>query len=59
MVWWLFLKKWVQFLGPTWQLTTQNLTPSHRNTCRQNTKAHKIKIKFKKISEGLERWLSG
>ena len=25
-------------------LYLQDLTPSHRNTCRQNTSAHKIKI---------------
>jgi hypothetical protein len=43
----------VQFLAPTWQLTTLYspvpglLTPSHRHTCRQNTNVQKIKINYR------------
>ena len=43
----LFQGTQVQFPEPTWQLMTvtpvpEDLTPSHRHTCRQNTSAHKI-----------------
>jgi hypothetical protein len=54
----LFQRAQVQFPALAWQLTTalsiapvpQDLTPSHRYACRQNTNAHKIKTNtsFKK-----------
>lgn len=40
-------RRWVRFLGPTWQLIlawSRVMTPSHRHSCRENTKEHKIKI---------------
>ena len=62
-----WLKLWLylpedpgSILSPTWQLTTvttnsDDLTPYHKHTCRQNTNAHKIKIvKEKKEPQAID-----
>jgi hypothetical protein len=47
-----FQRTQVQFPVPTWQLKAVTSIPgiliaSHRNTCRQNTSVHKIKVNIK------------